>query len=367
MGCLAGGSAAPQPIGGKQAKVFRIEKLTLEEAMNTRMIAVAVAVVLVIGGGMAYRGSNAPEQSLGQIKKALEKNDMVLFEQHFDIETFSYSLVDGIVDGVDAFKTPEGRAVLRKIRPTLAGEIGEGITDYVRRGSVEHLTRSELVGLWTEFAASPTLFRPERWASGFGGVDRSRKIGNAVIVDMRIIEPGLDDPVILSLELEKVAGKWRVTKIDNYADYISQVDSAQDAKLAQLNAIAEAEMLARISYGGVKTELVMSSAGIVGEMLGYNPTATHIVYELTNTGDLPITRVASRVVGLESRGDFVATSTTRLGPGEAVRQRRSLDRVIRQAGPVRLLPLEMVLETPSGPRTIRAHRDFNEYLESLND
>jgi len=181
-------------------------------------LALVLLVVTVISGFTWYKGTIG--YSLQQVKKAVEKNNYVLFEQYVDVDAFSESFADQLVetalksdediggdDGWEALGMAFAAGMAEVFKPTLISQV-----------------KRQTKQLVTEGAAIDSILDTTLTSSKFISIlsknTKIQKAKNAAALTAMVPQDSYDTTLAVELKLVRADDQWKITEWSNVGSYV---------------------------------------------------------------------------------------------------------------------------------------------------
>lgn len=212
-----------------------------EPMLNLRKKISAVFVVICVLGGVSswyfLYFTKTPEYALNQVRQAVEKHDLVKFNQYVDLNSILSRGYDDLITAMlesDRTLTPEIKKVIsgfsKIFKFPVVGTFKEGILRLVETGKWETQAKDEssLQGIDTEQLVAKTGFT----SSSIKNVAYTKKEGKTAIVGITIAEKDLQKNFVLEIKMRELEdGTWQVAELSNFKEYLLEIEKA---KLTQL-------------------------------------------------------------------------------------------------------------------------------------
>ena len=214
---------------------------------NKKKFVVGGIVITIIAILAFYFGYwvKTPGYSLGLIKEAIEKHDLVKFEKHVDIQNISSRAVDDFIAASmskEDINNPLVMGMVTLVKNVAIPAFTDQVKKYVETGNFEKNTaetqdenKNDQVPSGKQVAENAT----DRTGAGYmeyGGVKSTQKDGKIAVVSVKMHDKQLAQDFILKIKMRELEdGTWRVTEISNLKEFIQERDKAVQAKLQELN------------------------------------------------------------------------------------------------------------------------------------
>ena len=190
-----------------------------------------LAIMLMLGCLNTTNWKETPEYSLLQVKDAIEKNDIILFKKHFDIDQVSENICNEVIyyqkdrlnadtdtnDLFDVFGTNFALGVLELAKPLLIPIIANNITKNVETGYANKFKTESIPGL------SNLSFLSEITYTLLNILEVNDRSVHTNNVTTRIMISLNKDGKTFEIEiiLNKHDDYWKIIEIRNIAELIS--------------------------------------------------------------------------------------------------------------------------------------------------
>ena len=221
----------------------------MDKRTKTKLGAALAALALVIAGGGYYffhADDDTPAYTMKMIQRSVEKHDTKTFYRMVDVDGVLDSGYDGFVEGlsssVDA-STPDAKEAVREFAQILRGSLiltlKTAIDSYVSTGDLN--VDDGLIELLDRTGLNDAQVRDIKNIQ-VNDADR-----NEAFADLIIFQPGLNKEFPLHLILTRKDKVWKVTRVQNFKEYVAEVAEAERAslhdylvKVAEINSKHEA-------------------------------------------------------------------------------------------------------------------------------
>ncbi|MBR4153474.1 MAG: hypothetical protein IKT98_11025 [Selenomonadaceae bacterium] len=209
---------------------------------------IAALAVFVTGGGYYYfhARSEEPATAIKAVTRSIEKHDVKAFHKAVNVDTLLDSGYAGFVDGLILFDntmTPDAKEAIKTftgmLRAPLMLSMKSAIDSYVATGDPN---LKENVGV-TEILQRTGLNDIEvRSVQNIQLRDANR---DEAFADVIIFQPelGREFPIQITLAHNE-DGKWQITRIQNFQEYVAKIAEARRAQLDEYLA-ASSEIIIR--------------------------------------------------------------------------------------------------------------------------
>lgn len=180
--------------------------------------ALVLLVVIVISGFTWYKGTVG--YSLQQVKKAVEKNNYVLFEQYVDVDAFSESFADQLVetalksdedisgdDGWEALGMAFAAGMAEVFKPTLVSQ--------VKRQTKQLVTEGAAID-----SILDTTLTSRKFISILSKNTKIQKAKNAAALTAMVPQDSYDTTLAVELKLVRADDQWKITEWSNVGSYV---------------------------------------------------------------------------------------------------------------------------------------------------
>ncbi len=223
-------------------------------------------IVLVVIGSIGYwYWIHSPQYSLKIIQESIAKHDLQTFEKHVDIESVTSRAIDQLIDSKinnknevkDESISNFAKGFIQMLKPQLVAMAKDQIRSYVEKGTVETTPKDNANA--PDFSIN-NIYKTSSGSPEFKGVEYVNKDGKIAIVGIKFFYSKLNLDAILELKMRDLDGYWQVAEFNNLNDFISKIDEAEKAKLAELNKPIINEINSAIKVEGISTSKTNLSA-----------------------------------------------------------------------------------------------------------
>ena len=201
------------------------------------------ALALVAAGGGYYHfhvNNDTPDFALKEIRQSVEKHDTKTFYRMVDVDSVLNSSYDGLVDGLAAsqsFATPDARETVRDFTQVLRGplmlSLKAAIDSYVSMGDLKSEENLGVIELLDVTGLNDAEIRDIK------NVQINDANRNEAFADLIVYQPDLANEFPLQLVLARNGnGQWQLNRVQNFQDYVEEVNKARRAQLEDYLAAA---------------------------------------------------------------------------------------------------------------------------------
>ena len=205
------------------------------------LIIALFALLLVFWFWHFFVYARTPEYALHELQSAAESHDPKTFDRYINLELLTMTAYDDLTMDLfkyDASLTPQTKALFKKFYVLIKPQMAQGTADTIRRYAA--------TGEWTLPEGSDILKGRQLGIDYDRFLERSQlrntelvKIGSikvtgkAATAEIHIKDRYTQTPFILRLHMEQVDdGRWQVSYIENYRDYLDTVAPLQNQDIA---------------------------------------------------------------------------------------------------------------------------------------
>lgn len=215
---------------------------------STRVIAL-LTMMAIASVYLAYSGyTSTPEYSLVQARKAFEHRDPVAFRKYVDMERVAGNIYEQMMKVSDEGKQyydwelveqQTGNALVAHMKPRIVEATSRQLADYLRMGRFDEdeIVKAgdpdfSLLAAWAEYCGTDT---------SFDGIEYIEKQGSFARAGLKLTRTDTGASFVLDLVMENRAGRWRVTEVGNFSEYLKRDFELEANRLAKRDLlIAEA-------------------------------------------------------------------------------------------------------------------------------
>lgn len=200
-----------------------------------KIIVAAVFVLVVIVAFYLLYWVKTPQYSLGVIKEAVAKHDLVTFEKRVDLQNIGNNAIDDIIATTipkEDLQTQVVVGIITMVKSVAVPEFVVQVQKYVKTGNVGKLEEQNDGQVIVASVAERTGIM----AMKFMGIESTDRNKNEAIVNIKLFDQQLDENFILKLQMKQMGdGNWGVTQIANLKEFIAKRDVLVKKRLATLN------------------------------------------------------------------------------------------------------------------------------------
>ena len=206
----------------------------LNKQLKTKIGAGLCALALVVGGGGYYYfhvHTDTPGTAIETLGYALERHNVTEFNRVVDVDSLLDSGYDGFVEGVTASVATDSktRDAIKNFTHMLRGpmllSLKTALNSYVANGE---LKTDDNVGI-REILERTGLNGVEiRDVKNLQPNDADK---NEAFVDVVIHQPELENDFPLRLVLNRTNDRWQVTRVQNFQEYVEQINRSRRMQL----------------------------------------------------------------------------------------------------------------------------------------
>ena len=195
----------------------------------------AALAVVVAGGGYYYFhvDTDTPEFAIKTIQQSVEEHDAKTFNRFVNVDSVLDSSYEGIIDGLTSSKstlTPDAKDTIRDftemLRAPLMLSFKSAIDSYVATGDLRAEENIGVVELLEKTGLNDAEIRDVK------NIQVKDADKNEAFADLIIYQPDLEREFAIQLILSRTAdGQWQVSRVQNFRDYVEEVNLARQAQL----------------------------------------------------------------------------------------------------------------------------------------
>lgn len=303
--------------------------------MNNNAKKGLLGVVIVVICGLLYYflyWTKTPAYSLNILREAVVKHDVVLFEKHFDTETFINRAFDDLLadhessTGLELTRHPLGAGLVSIVKPGIVNQLQAELRAAVsgtERDQGEKQSRHELV---------KGVEKQVPYISGIRDVSVLSRDDTWAHVAVEVRDGQLEEDLTLKLKLYRLPDDtWQVKECTNLAEFIQERERLTAEKLAELNRGVHKKLQQLVAFSE-------ESSRVVSNKNPFLPTYTLVdSFTVKNVGTKQLTAFEGSYVlphgeqqALNFTKDF--SSADPLAPGEekSVRVRWQLNPLLAE-------------------------------------
>ncbi len=190
-------------------------------------IAVVLALLAGVACGIFYLWSSTPEYSIGQVKDAVKAHDKAKFDKFVDADQFADGMVDDML--TKPVKEAMGGGMLGRwivagmsgiFKPRFVARIKGDLYDLVERGSINQPDETDIDPEMSLGAVDRQLCLSRNDFKKLENVKSDGKIATLTVV---LHNKEHDKDFKLDLQMQKMDSYWRVTRMLNFPEFVSQL------------------------------------------------------------------------------------------------------------------------------------------------
>ena len=207
----------------------------MDSNIKTTIGAGLAALALVIGGGGYYYfhvHRDTPGVAIENVAQALEDRDLKEFHHAVDVDSVINSGYDGFVDGFtasDSATTAEAKELIRNftqmLREPMIFSLKGALDSYVLTGSIDGDSNSGVRKILKSVGLNDIEIRDVK------NLQVSDADKNEAFADVIIYQPELGIEFPLQIVLTRDKDNWRVTRLQNFRDYVKQITQVRRSQL----------------------------------------------------------------------------------------------------------------------------------------
>jgi len=176
-----------------------------------------------------------PQYSLGIIKEAAAKHDLITFERHVNLQNISTQAIDDMIAtslSPEDVKTPLIAGMINMVKAAAIPTFVTQAQKYVATGSFDKLNEKNDGQVIVASVAERTgLMTME-----FKGIEKTIRNKDQALVNIKVWDKQLGKDFLLQLQMQQLDdGTWCLTSIANLKDFMADRDKVVEKRLAELN------------------------------------------------------------------------------------------------------------------------------------
>ncbi len=190
--------------------------------------AVVLAVIALLACGAYFIVTSTPEYAIGQVKDAIKSHDRKKFDKYVDTDEFADVMVDDLL--TRPFKEAMGNGMIARwvtagisgiFKPPLVAQMKSDLYELVDKGSISQSVNKD--GVDPEMTLGAVDRRICLSKNEFKRVENVRSDGRDAKVTVVLHNKEHDKDFNLDVQMHKMEGYWRVTKLTNFPEFISRI------------------------------------------------------------------------------------------------------------------------------------------------
>lgn len=224
---------------------------------KSKLSKIIIGIVIVLAAIAAFYllyWVKTPQHSLGIIKDAVEKHDLITFEKHVNLQNIGTQAIDDMIATTipaEEMKTPAVAGIINMVKAAAVPAFVVQAQKYVTTGSFSKLNAQNDGQVMVASAAERTGLTSMK----FKGIASTSRNKTEAIVTINVWDQQLDQNFVLRLQMQQLGdGTWCLTEIANLKDFIAERDKVVEKRLAALNKPIQDKIKAKV-------QLITSGSG----------------------------------------------------------------------------------------------------------
>ena len=230
----------------------------------------AGVVALLVAGlaGYFFYWQKTPEYSIGLIKEAVQKRDLVAFQKRVDIDSlYSRAFDDLVSDQMNTNKEMDqgmkaiAMGFAQLLKPAVVNTLKDATKRYVETGSIETTDKKNAAQSSGQADKMPPQLSTNELNkqagvanSDFRGISYTKKDGKTAIIGLKIFEKQIGQEFVIDLKMRELDdGTWQIAEFSNLPEYLRKIETARKEKLARINQPIVKDIANAVSVGNVST------------------------------------------------------------------------------------------------------------------
>lgn len=175
---------------------------------------------------------DSPQRAIKQVQSAVEKRDILAFEEVVDLERFATKTVSDYLDALLAAQNaPLLAPFVQALKPAASARLTEAIKEGVKNGSMQQWLNAH--GQDTA-AATVVIQRLGVPWSGVVDVKVAQERGRVALLALTLRNVELDTTFVVDVRMEK-GERWRIVAPENVLHYAEQLAAVEELRLTATN------------------------------------------------------------------------------------------------------------------------------------
>lgn len=276
------------------------------------------ALAIALAAWLFYRST--PQYSLKQLIAAVEQRNRIAFERYIDVEKTVQSAVDDILhDLIDAaidsariandpfftMGAALGAAMVEGLKPLAVKTMTNAILEGVESGSIIDALSDQ--GTAVEDMESLNITASVSMDDArFAGISGIQKSYNKATVGLDFYYESLDTTLTAHIVMEDKGNYWQVVGVKGLGEFILNLMSIEEARLAEVNQPIQARLAQLIELGDFENKLIAN---------GWDEVALELAVPVKNVSGTDLRNIQLRITGKDGFAESVQFQTVDfLGP-----------------------------------------------------
>jgi hypothetical protein len=217
--------------------------------MKKNIIAtILLVLILILCVGYWQYTITKPEYSFWQAKKAIDENDLILFDKYVDTGLLVENIVDQFMEiaitnaekksgGLEEFDSSLAKDIVVKFKPQLTSIVKQQLVSFLKTGDLEKQSKSQEAlkkERKTEFSFKNIWNNSGENKSDFQGVEYVKEEGKTAYIGLKFFLEKLAEPFIVDVKMRSIDNFWQVTEIVNFSNLMKKLDKLNNGQLKAL-------------------------------------------------------------------------------------------------------------------------------------